>query len=265
MSISLLDPDEAITKVLEPLTTLPACVAGSVVASRTYGMPLLDTSDIDVFAYSEQALIAGIERLLNAGFTLNDRFEMVWNRWLKFGLRGWHTNSMKLHSPDGLETNLVYKLMGGNPMNSLASVLESFDFGLLGVGYDIPTGTWRDMRSYLFPTYDLDGPLPLMPSKRDAWRNGFISRYNGLREPGRYAKYVQYGHDLSLVKDDLVMGYWEIARIYRDRGDVDKTKLAQIYETLARKIETDQIDEILQAGNMLPYLDQLDQILEALE
>ena len=263
--LSLIDPDEAIEQVREPLTTLPACIAGSVVAARTYSLPLSDSSDVDVFCYSEQALIAGIERLLHAGFTLNDRFERVWDRWLKFGLRGWHTNSMKLHSPLGLETNLVFKTVGGNPVTTLAAVLESFDFGLLGVGHDLPTGQWRDMRSYLFPTYDLDGPLPLMPSKRDAWRNGFISRYNGLREPGRYAKYVQYGHDLSLVKDDLAIGYWQIAAVYRERGNPETTQLAQIYETLAQKIEADAVDEILAAGNLLPMLDQLDQIIEALE
>ena len=261
----LITPDEAIEQVKVPLATLPACIAGSVVAARAYDRPLRDNSDIDVFCYTEQALISGVQRLLLAGFTLDDRFSRVWDRWLKFGLRGWHTNSLKLHSPAGLETNLVYKLAGGHPMNTLASVLESFDFGLLGMGFDLPTMQWRDMRSYLFPSYDLDGPLPLMPGKRDAWRNGFISQYNGLREPGRYAKYIHYGHDLSLVKDDLVTGYWQIARFLRERGDTDRVKLAEIYEVIALKIETDQLDELLAAGNVLPYLDQLDQILEALE
>ena len=260
-----LSPTEAIGQVLTPLTALPACVAGSAVASETYGLDLSDSSDVDVFCYTEQALIAGIERLLHAGFTLDDRFGRVWERWLRYGLRGWHTNSMKLHSPAGLETNLVYKLVGKHPLTSLSQVLESFDFGLLAVGYDLLTDSKHDMREYLFPGMNVDGPLPMMPNKRDAWINGFISRYNGLRESGRYAKYVSYGHDLSLVKDDMVTGYWAAAAYLRDRGDAERIQLAEIYETIALKMESDEIDELLAAGKQLPYLDSLDQIMEALE
>ena len=260
-----LEPGVVIEDVLKNLATLPACVAGSVVASDLYDLPLMDTSDVDVFCYTEQALINGISRLLASGYTLDERHDRVWGRWLKYGLRGWHTNSLKLHSPQGIETNLVYKLVGGVPMNSLASVLESFDFGLLASGYDLSDGAWRDMRSFLFPTYDLTGPLPLMPNKREAWRNGFISQYNGLREAGRYAKYTRYGHDLSLVKDDLVTGYWQISSYLRDRGDQDKLTLAQIYETIALKIEEDAIDELAEASKEILTLDSLDQILEVLE
>ena len=111
-----------------------------------------------------------------------------------------------------------------------------------------------------------------MPNKRMDWRNGFISQYNGVREVGRYAKYVQYGHDLSLVKDDLVTGYWSAATYLKDRAgraitgqDQDKALLAAIYETIAKMIEADQIDECAEAGKKILVLDQLDQIMEALE
>ena len=258
-------PSEAIAHVSQPLATLPVCIAGSVVAAETYGLSLHATSDVDVFCYTEQALVAGIQRLLSAGFTLNDRYARVWDRWLKYGFNNWHTNSIKLDDPTGLEVNLVHKLIGKHPVNSLSQVLESFDFGLLGVGYDLSTGKRQDMRAYLFPGYDLDGPLPLMPNKRDAWRQGLISQYNGTREPGRYAKYVTYGHDLSLVKDDLVQGYWAAAAYWRSRGDANHFLLADIYDVIAGKINRDDLDDLLKSGKILPTLDSLDQIMEALE
>ena len=258
-------PTEAIAHVSQPLATLPVCIAGSVVAAETYGLSLHKSSDVDVFCYTEQSLIASAQRMKDAGFLLNDRFARVWDRWLKFGLRGWHTNSIKFEDPTGLEVNLVHKLVGGHPLNSMSQVLESFDFGLLAVGYDMLTMKKHDMREYLFPHLDPDGPLPLMPNKRDAWRQGLISQYNGTREPGRYAKYVTYGHDLSLVKDDLVEGYWQAAAYWRGRGDANHIQLAEIYERIAEMILGDEIDDLLKSGKVLPTLDQLDQIMQALE
>ena len=261
----LLDPTQVIEEIRPHLMTLPACIAGSVVASGTYHLPVTPDADIDVFCYTEQALVSGIQKLLDNQFHLDDRFERVWQRWLRYGLNGWHTNSLKLLAPSGTEVNLVYKTVGKVPMNSLASVLESFDFGLLGKGYDLYTQEWRDMRTFLFPNIDIEGPLPLMPSKRDGWRNGFISQYNGLREAGRYAKYHSRGFDLTLVKDDLVTGYYEISGYMRHRGDADRIIQAEIYETIARKILDDEINDLLQSAKVLPTLDSLDQILQAVE
>ena len=270
MATVTLAPDEVVRRVASPLTGLPACIAGSAVAAEVYGMTLTNKSDVDVFCYSSESLIAGAQRLLNSGFTLNERFVRVWDRWLKFGFNHWHTNSIKFEGPrslDYLEVNLVHKLIGGNPLNSLAAVLESFDFGLLGVGYDLVSGRpiKRDMRSYLFPHLPVDGPLPLMPNKRDAWRQGLISQYNGLREVGRYAKYAQYGYDLSLVKDDLAAGYMAAATYLNGCDKPEKQQLGKIYEVCAIKIQLDEIDDLAEAGKQLLTMDSLDQIMEALE
>ena len=272
--ISTSTATEVINTVLTPLAGLPACIAGSVVAAEAYALELHDTSDIDVFCYTDGALITAIERLVNHHFTLDERFERVRARWLRYGFKTWHTNSIKLHSPPirnaagdtvEYEVNLVYKLIGGRPLNSLSQVLESFDFGLLTMGYECETGLFRDLRGYLFPGLDPEGPLPLVPNKRDNWVNGFISRYNGLREAGRYGKYVRYGHDLSAVKDDMITGYLEAANYLRNRGDEDRIKLAEIYEAIAYKIETDAIDELIEANKTILVLDSLDEIMEALE
>lgn len=246
------------------LTGEPVFLTGSLVAEQAYGKSNAH-SDVDLFCPTAHVLIAMTQKLLMSDYKLDSRFERVWNRWLRYGFNKWHTNSIRLHSPSGVETNLVYKLTDGHPTTSLGQVLESFDFGLLGVGYDLETDQYRDMRPYLFPGMDVDGPLPMMPNKRSNWRNGFISQYNGLREAGRYAKYHKYGYDLSLVKDDLITGYWSVAAYMSNTFDDEKQQLGKIYEVLAQHIEYDKIDDIIDGYKQLDYNDSLDAIMQALE
>lgn len=243
----------------------PVYLAGSLVAEQTYGMIAGSHSDVDLFCPTSQVLIATGQKLLCKGYTLDDRFDRVWARWLRYGFKAWHTNSLRMFSPGGIETNLVYKLDDGHPTTSLAQVLESFDFGLLGSGYDLEHDRFMDLRGYLFAGYDLDGPLPLMPKKRTNWRSGFISQYNGLREAGRYAKYHGYGYDMSLVKDDLITGYEAAASYMSTAWDDDKKQLGKIYELIQLKIEADEIDELAKASALIDYKDSLDVIMEALE
>lgn len=264
MTTSVVSAHDAIAEVSRHLHGEPVFLAGSAVAAETYGLPHA-WSDVDLFCPTEHVLVAAIQRLLDRGYVLDERFTRVWYRWLRYGFKRWHTNSMRLQSPHGVETNLVYKLTDGHPTTSLAQVLESFDFGLLATGYDLETGSFRDMRGYLYPGLDVDGPLPMMPNKRGNWRNGFISQYNGLREPGRYAKYHAYGYDMSAVKDDLVAGYWAAASYHGGSFDQDKQTLGKIYEVIAQKLEFDEIDELLQASKEIDYRDSLDLIYETLE
>lgn len=246
------------------LTGDPVFLTGSLVAEEAYGKTSAH-SDVDLFCPTSQVLVAMTQKLLLSGYKLDDRFERVWQRWLRYGFKTWHTNSIRLHSPSGVETNLVYKLADGHPTTSLSQVLESFDFGLLGMGYDLEQDMYRDLRPYLFPGMDINGPLPMMPNKRMNWRNGFISQYNGLRESGRYAKYHGYGYDMSLVKDDLVTGYWSVSNYMSTTFDKDKQQLGKIYEALAMHIEADNIDELKAAYKTLDFNDSLDAIMEALE
>jgi len=258
------DAADVLDDVRRLLAGDPAYIAGSLVASVAYGK--VDAhSDVDVFCPSGNVLVALVQKMLDAGYTLDNRFERVWHRWLRMGFKTWHTNSIRLHSPKDVETNLVYKTTDGHPTTSLAQVLESFDFGLLAVGVDLETNTFRDMRGFLFPDYMPDGPLPMMPSKRNSWRDGFISQYNGLREYGRYAKYHSYGYDMSEVKDDLATGYWAAASYLGGTFDKDKQQLGQIYSVIAQKIELDLIDELATAAKQIDYKDSLDSIMESLE
>jgi len=254
---------DIVTDVCTLLKGEPVYLAGSLAAEATYGIGT--HSDVDLFCPTPMVLVSVGQRLLDKGYTLDDRFKRVWHRWLRYGFKHWHTNSLRMLSPTGVETNLVYKLTEGHPATSLAQVIESFDFGLLAMGWDVEDGTFRDMRSYLFPHLNPDGPLPLMPNKRDNWRNGFISQYNGLRECGRYAKYHEYGYDMSLVKDDLMEGYYSAALYLSDHFDPEKQKLGLIYQTIGQKIESDDIADLLAASKKIDYADALDQIMEALE
>lgn len=243
---------------------LPVFITGSAVAASVYELP--DAfDDIDLFTPSSPAFISSIQALLSKGYTIIPKFERVWKRWLTMGLGHWHTNSIQLLSPGGAKVNLIYKLVNKHPTSSLSQVLESFDFGLLVVGYDSETQVFRDMRPYFFPGWDINGPLPLLPNKRDDWVNGFISQYNGLRECGRYAKYNNYGYDMSYVKPDLLDGYYNAAAYLSGRDKPEKQQLGLIYEAIANHIQADNIDQLIDASKEIVYLDSLDQIMESLE
>jgi hypothetical protein len=258
-------PDHAISQLRGQLHGMPAFIAGSCVAAHVHGHASFH--DIDVFVPSQGVLFTTIQTLLSQGYYLDDRFDRVWYRWQRYGLKGWHTNSMRMYSMSNIETNVVFKMVDGHPTTSLAQVLESFDFGLLGVGYDLERDTFGDLRPYLFPGYDpkVGGPLPMMPNKRGNWRQGFISRYNGMREAARLAKYVGYGYDMSLVIEDLVLGY-RMAALYLDNHfDTDKQLLGEIYSRIADRVEAEQFDELQEAYTTFDFNDPLDVIMDALE
>jgi hypothetical protein len=226
-SLYRLPAADAIEAARFAVAGLPVYIAGSAAAAAQYPQ-IDDTSydDVDLFCGTREVLIASAQRLMHAGFQPDDRMERVWHRWLRYGFKGWHTNSLKLelplNTPQGrafVKVNLVYKMVDGHPTTSLGQVLESFDFGLLAVGFDCEQDTWRDMRDYFFPGVPPTGPLPLLPNRRDSWRNGFVSQYQGLREVGRFVKYRDYGYDMSLVQDDLHTGYWKAAEYLVDRTD----------------------------------------------
>lgn len=254
--------EDACAEAIGLLRGQPVFLAGSAVSAGVHGKA--EYGDVDLFTPTQQVLIATVQLMLDNGYTLDDRFDRVWHRWLRYGMRGWSTNSIRLHSKKDVPVNVVYKLIDKHPTTSLAQVLESFDFGLLGVGWDLEHGQFRDMRGYLFPGLDPDGPLPMMPARREAWRNGFFSRYNGIRQASRYAKYHGYGYDMSAIKDDLITGYEQSALYHLNHFDEEKQLLGQIYQRLAERVGDDEIDELLQAYKVLDFSDELDAIMDAL-
>ena len=271
---------EAIERVQRPLHGLPVYIAGSSVAAALYSN-ISDQSydDVDVFCSTPNALVSAVNQLRFHGWEFDPRFERVWARWMKYGFKGWHTNSIKLEHPKtGIDVNVIYKMVDGHATTSLSQVIESFDFGLLAVGgWDMERGTYHDMRSYLFPPEEVDEfltdgqgnplaqELPMLPNRRNDWRNGVISQYQGLREIGRYVKYVDYGYDMSLIKDDLLTGYWAVADYLSDRDKPEKIQLGKIYEAIALHLSADNLDQLREVGKEVLFMDSLDAIMESLE
>lgn len=259
----MIDAASAMAEVQHSLQGQPGIMAGSAVAATMHDLPTA-YSDIDVFCPSQASLASNVQVLLSHGATLDDRFSRVWQRWLNYGIGRFHTNSMRVNTKTGLEVNLVYKKVNDNALTSASSVIESFDFGLLASALDLRTDTLYDFRSVLFPGLDPDGALPLMPNKRDDWRNGFVSQYNGLRQMMRYVKYLDYGYSMDEVRDDLVTGYRKAALYFGGHYDDDKQQLGLIYETIAIHIEDDDIDQMKKASKQIDYDDDLDVIMSAL-
>lgn len=258
-------PAAQIADVMQLLQGEPAVLVGSLVAAEAYGIN--NAHDLDLFCPSGEALMSLTQLLLSKGYTIAPKFERTWKRWREYGMGKWHTNSMRLMSPLGIETNLVYKTVGRSPLTHVSDVVNSFDFGLLAMGYDLRDGAFEDHRAALFAGrgFDPAGPLPMMPRKRDSWVQGFFSKYNGLREAGRYAKYHRYGYDMSMVKDDLVVGYYEAEAHWSNMFEQEEQELGKIYGHIAHLVETDGIDEILDADKVLDYNDPVAKILQSLE
>lgn len=263
------DAKPLIDDMRQLLAGFPLYMAGSLLTSYTYDKPGT-FSDVDVWAPTPEAVVAGGMRLIDNDYTLDDRFARVWSRWIKMGINSFHTNSLRLFSPQGVEVNLIFKRTEGHAVTSLAQVLESFDFGFLATGWDLETDRYMDMRGYLFPGPQGQAPtnqqaLPMMPNKRSNWRAGFISQYNGMREVGRYVKYVDYGYDMSMIKDDLATGYEQATLYYEQHPDKEKQLLGQIYSTIAAYIRIDEFDQLRQFAKEIEYSDALDVIMGKLE
>ena len=257
-------PDDVVDELKRRLQGEPVFMAGSLAAAVAHDKPS-SWSDVDIFVPTEGLLFTTIKSLLMQGAVPIDYFDRVWHRWQRYGLRKWHTNSMRLETSTGIEVNVVFKLVDGHPTTSLSQVLESFDFGLLAAGWELETGQFRDLRPFLFPHASINGALPLMPNKRDNWLQGFISQYNGLREGSRYLKYLCYGYDMSAVKADLSTGYAMAALYHADSFDADKKALGQLYERIGEDIATDDLSDLEGLYKVMDFKSPIAEILERLE
>lgn len=268
MSPTGLPADAAVEQVLDDTEGLPLFLCGSSVAAVMNLRPQAYT-DVDLFTPNQGMYFAAVQHLLDSGYVIaDDRFTKMWNRHRLYGFNAWHTNSMKLvHSLNGLEVNVIYKRVDGHETTRLSQVLESFDFGLLGVGFETQTRRFHDMRTYFFgPGADDGRPLPMLPYRQDTVGQGFMSQHIMLRTPGRYARYAHtYGYDLSLVKPTLVDGYLSYARYKSDRSKPEDKILGDIASALARHIEDDEFAEMIQFEKTLPTADGLDDIMASLE
>lgn len=268
MSINGVPASDAVAKVLADTKGLPAFLAGSAPAAIIYDKPDAYT-DVDLFVPNQGMYFVLVQHLLNSGYQLeSDRFAKMWRRHQLFGFNAWHTNSMKLiDGLTGSEVNVIYKRVDGHETTRLSQVLESFDFGLLGVGYETETGKQSDMRTFFFgPGADDGRPLPMLPYRQETVGKGYMSQHIMLRTPGRYTRYAHtYGYDLSLIKPVLIEGFLAYADYKSNRTKQEDITLGQIAKALAWHIDHDEFDEMAEFEKNLPTADGLDDIMANLE
>lgn len=238
-----------------------ASFAGSVVSAQQYGKP--DSwGDVDIFAHNQFELVRMVEySLCNDWEFATDKDAKTWNRWMRFGMSNFRTNTIHLTNGEW-DMNLTYKTYEGSPVRSLAQVLETFDWGLLAMGYDLRSSRFFDFRSVYFMDMDWDR-LPMMDERMARWSAGLIVPYTGIRQAGRYHKYHHvYGYDLGAVKDVLVQGY-EIAGAYHldNQWDAEKQTLGQIFLRLGEAVAADDWATLAEADNSLPVHRDLDEFL----
>ena len=74
---------QLLQRVADRLGQLPACMAGSAPAFEYYDLEMPARADIDVFCFTQEAVMAGAERFLAyKDFQLSDRGARVFARWL---------------------------------------------------------------------------------------------------------------------------------------------------------------------------------------
>lgn len=255
--------------VIHAMTTefngLNASLAGSAVSAMHYDKP--DAwGDIDLFAHNQFELVRMIEFALNNGWDLaTEKDAKTWNRWMRFGISNYRTNTLHL-SNGHWDVNMTYKTYEGRPVASLSQVLETFDWGLLAMGYDLKSGRFFDFRPTYFPDHDWDR-LPMMDERMARWSQGLIVPYTGIRQAGRYHKYHHvYGYDLGAVKDVLVQGY-RIAGEYHLNNAFDREKqtLGEIFVRLGEAVQADDWATLAEADTAMPIHRELDEFLNRID
>lgn len=239
--------------------TLATMAGGAVGAEqadlRHPGRFTYQYGDVDFFHPSAEALSANVQHLLSQGAVpLDDEESRKLKRWMRYGMGGFDTNSLRMETLDGHEFNLVYKLIDRHPLRTAVEQVGSFDFSNLGGSYDMETGQFYDLADYFWLGQDKD-VARLFPDRERQWSNGSIGKHQGLRQAGRYATNVDRGYDLQTrCKQPLVQGYRIVGTHYLGKDDDELQFYGQTYLKLAHCIENDEIDVLLDAYKLLnPY------------
>ena len=235
---------QQVDEIRSLLAGRPGYLVGSSVAGAIYDR---DFSDVDVFVPSVAALSSITQFLLSSHAVLDAQEERKWSRWNDYGLGDWSTNSIKIETLSGIEVNVVYKVVNKTPLTTLHGVLGSFDFGYVAMGYDLKDNTFHDGREFWFGKGCDFNHLGMLPDRARQWRNASLSRYTGVRQGERFAKFARRGYDMKPSIDALVTGYRCTAAHYQTKDDPEYQVYAPLYLELANLIEAYDIDALLYA------------------
>jgi hypothetical protein len=219
---------------------------------------------VDLFAASPVALAGMVQMFLDNGATLDTRNEAIWSRWSRYGIgENWKTHSIRMHSKEDIELNLVYKTEGRIPLRTTDMVLSSFDFGMLLIGYDCRTGRWKDKRLSEFPGED-KWKLGLAPEKEFDWVRGFFAPWIGLRQSWRWAVNIERNAPVERATLPLAIGYEVKGSYLIDKKRAYDQSLGEVYLRMADRIRNGDTAELIEAYEQLETEDELDAIMAAL-
>ena len=227
---------EAVRNTVAPF---PSCVVGSAVLAAYHerqGTPDVDTSfnDIDVFTNNEGYFML-MGALLYKGYAVMPKYGRTPARHLARGFGGWKTNSLRLMHPQGFEVNIICKYEGREELTSLYSVLLSFDWGGLCMGYD-EFGVFHDLRQAIYPDVT-DGDYGMLPARAATIGEGYMGEYIAARMFGRLAKMGKRGYKLDRFAEQITNGYKVLSAHYQSLPDQKHQALAAFYHDVVGLIE----------------------------
>lgn len=218
-------------RVRDTVAPFPSALVGSAVLAayhEDHGTPGISTefNDIDVFTNSESYFML-MGSLLHKGYKVMEKYERTPVRQLARGFGGWKTNSLKLESPHGFEVNIICKYEGREEVSDLYSVLLSFDWGGLLMGYD-QFGVFHDMRAAVFPDVT-NGDYGMVPMRAATIGQGYMGEYIAARMFGRVAKLGSRGYTIDAFAAEVCNGYKVLAAHYQGFPDAKHQALAAFY------------------------------------
>lgn len=241
---------EAVRSTVAPF---PSCVVGSAVLAAYHedlGTPGINTTfnDIDVFTNSESYFML-MGSLLHKGYKVMDGYARTPVRQLGRGFGGWKTNSLKLEHPQGFEVNIICKYEGREELTDLYSVLLSFDWGGLLMGYD-QFGEFHDMRAAVYPSV-VDDDYGMVPARAATIGQGYMGEYIAARMFGRLAKIALRGFKVNAFAEEISNGYKVLSNHYQSFPDAKHQALAAFYHDVRMLIEKEEWQQLLDASAAL--------------
>ena len=242
---------EAIDSLKKPLKGRRGAILGGATAAEREAAvdPDFDYaySDVDIFHPSMESLSINLSILLNAGAApLEHKDLRILRKWERRGTNGWKTNSIRVVTNQKVEVNLVYKTIDKHPLRTPLEQVQSFDFSMLGVSYDLRTWERRDLGTYFWPDGQ-DNKYCLFEDREEQWLNAEVGIFTGLRQADRYARYVERGYNLDAAVTPLVQGYRTTGPHYLEQYDKELLLTGDTYLNLAQLIEDHDIDGLRQA------------------
>ncbi len=240
-------------RVRNTVAPFPSCVVGSAVLAAYHedrGTLGIDTTfnDIDVFTNSEGYFML-MGALLHKGYKVMPNYERTPVRQLARGFGGWKTNSLKLEHPRGFEVNIICKYEGREELTSLYSVLLSFDWGGLCMGYD-EFGVFHDLRAAIYPDV-VDDDYGMLPARAASIGEGYMGEYIAARMFGRLAKMALRGYKMDRFAAQISNGYRVLANRYQGFPDAKHQALAAFYFDVRKLIEDEKWQDLADASSAL--------------